>query len=55
MRRFNREYEVVGTNVWYDTVNQVWLHVPIRDRAFQREYERALPGCSTQAIYGKDL
>jgi len=52
---FNRKYEVIGTSVWNGTVSQVWLRLPLLDREFQREYERGLPGCCTQVVFGKDL
>ena len=53
---FNKTYEVIGTSVWNGTVNQLWLRIPlVADRAFRREYEKALPGCNTQVVFGKDL
>ena len=55
LRRYNKTYEVIGTNVWNGTVSQLWLRIPLRDREFQREYEKALPGCYTQVVFGKDL
>ncbi len=52
---FNRKYEVIGTDVWNETVSQVWLRLPLLDREFQREYEKRLPGCYTQVVFGKDV
>ena len=52
---FNTKYRVVGTNVYDGTVNQIFLEVPIIDRDFQHEYERAFPGCSAGMIYGKSI
>lgn len=52
---FNKTCEVIGTSVWNGTVNQLWLRISLADRAVRREYERALPGCNTQVVFGKDL
>lgn len=50
---FNTKYEVIGTNVYDGTINQVYLRLPSIDRGFQRAYEKAFPGCSTQMVFGK--
>lgn len=55
MLAFNTKYRVVGTNVYDGTVNQVFIDLPIVNRDFQHEYERAFPGCSTRMIYGKSI
>ncbi len=55
LKSFNEKYEVVYTNVYEGTVNQVCLRVPSIDREFQRKYEKAFPGCYTQMIYSKVL
>ena len=55
LKSFNETYEVVGTNVYDGTVNQVWLRLPHVDRALQRRYERTFPGCNTQMTFGKTV
>ena len=53
LKSVNKSYEVIVTNVYDGTVNQVWLRLPSIDRELQRKYEQALPGCYTQMTYGK--
>lgn len=49
----NPGYEVIATNVYEGTVNQVYLNVTSPDREIQRRYEETFPGCSTQMVFGK--
>jgi len=51
----NTKYRVVNTNVYENTVNQVYLDLPAPDRELQRGYEKALPGCHTQMVFGKTI
>ena len=53
LKSLNELYEVIGTNVYDGTVNQVWLRLPVIDREFQRKYEETFPGCDTQMVFGK--
>ncbi|HEY8349375.1 MAG TPA: GNAT family N-acetyltransferase [Clostridia bacterium] len=53
LKSFNTKYEVIYTNIYDGTVNQVCLRLPSIDREFQRKYEEAFPGCSTQMVFGK--
>jgi GNAT superfamily N-acetyltransferase len=55
LKSLNDKYEVIYTNVYDGTVNQVCLRLPRPDREFQRKYEEAFPGCSTQMIFGKQF
>ncbi len=55
LKDLNERYEVIGTNVYEGTVNQVWLRLPATDRELQRKYEETLPGCGTQMTFGKPL
>lgn len=50
---FNKKYEVIGTNIYDGTINQVWLRLPSIDHGFQRAYEEAFHGCSTQMVFSK--
>lgn len=49
----NTKYEVLYTNIYEGTVNQVCLRVPAADRELQRKYEATFPGCTTQMVFGK--
>lgn len=53
LKSFNKKYEVIYTNVYEGTVNQVCLRLPFVDREFQRKYEEAFPECYTQMVFGK--
>jgi predicted acetyltransferase len=53
LKSLNETFEVIGTNVYDGTINQVWLRLPAIDREFQRKYESTLPGCNTQMTLGK--
>lgn len=53
LKSLNQSYEVIYTNVYDGTVNQVCLRLPFVDREFQRMYEKELPGCYTQMVFGK--
>lgn len=55
LKSFNKKYEVIYTNVYDGTINQVCLKIPFYDREFQRKYEEAFPGCSTQIVFGKNF
>lgn len=55
LKSINTKYEVINTNVYDGTINQIYLRLPIADRTLQRKYEESLPGCNTQMIYGKSL
>lgn len=55
LKSFNKKYEVIYTNVYDGAINQVCLRLPRIDREFQREYEKAFPGCSTQMVFGKSI
>ena len=48
-------YPLQGTNVYEGTISQLYIRLPLADRALQRQYEETFPGCSTQMIYDKDL
>jgi GNAT superfamily N-acetyltransferase len=52
---FNTQYPVVATNVYEGTINQIYLDLKKADRALQRRYERELPGCGTQMVFGKNI
>lgn len=51
----NTAYRVLGTNVYEGTVNQIYLELSAADRALQRQYENALPGCYTQMVFHKKI
>ncbi|HML45822.1 MAG TPA: bifunctional GNAT family N-acetyltransferase/class I SAM-dependent methyltransferase, partial [Clostridia bacterium] len=51
----NTQYRVMHTNVYDGTVQQIYLDLPAPDRALQRRYERTLPGCHTQMVFGKTI
>ena len=51
----NIKYKVLRTNVYENTVSQVFLELPAADREFQRSCESALPGCHTQMIFSKKI
>ena len=53
LKSLNERHEVISTNVYDGTVNQVWLRLPKVDRDLQRKYEETLPGCNTQMTFGK--
>ena len=53
LKSLNKKYEVIGTNVYDGTINQVWLRLPAIDRELQRKYEETFPGCYTQMVFGK--
>jgi hypothetical protein len=53
LNAFNKKYKVIYTNIYEGTVNQVCLRLPAIDREFQRQYEKAFPGCSTQMVFGR--
>lgn len=55
LKSFNKKYEVIYTNVYDGSINQVCLRLPRIDREFQREYEKAFSGCSTQMVFGKSI
>ena len=55
MLALNDKYEVIRTGVFDGTVNQVNLSLPAPDRELQRKYEKTLPGCYTQMIFGKTI
>lgn len=55
LKSLNKTYKIIGTNVYDETVNQLWLQVPAIDRNIQQKYEKTFPGCDTQMIYGKSL
>jgi GNAT superfamily N-acetyltransferase len=50
-----KNYEVLWTNVYEGTINQVCLKVPAADRELQRSYENAFDSCWTQMTYGKNF
>lgn len=49
----NPGYEVIATNVYDGTINQIYLNVTTPDHDIQRRYEERYPGCSTQMVFGK--
>ena len=51
----NQKYQVIGTNIYGGTVNQVYLDLPVPDREFQRNYENTFPGCNTQMVFEKTI
>lgn len=51
----NNKYPVKSTSIYDGTVKQVYLDLPVPDRALQRKYENTLPGCSTQMVFGKTI
>lgn len=53
LKSLNTLYEVIYTNVYDGTINQVFLCVPFADRELQRKYEETFPGCSTQMVFKK--
>jgi len=53
LKSLNKTYEVIYTNVYEGTIHQLCLRLPSPDREFQRSYEEAFPGCSTQMVFGK--
>lgn len=55
LKAFNKKYEVIYTSVYDGKINQVCLRLPCADREFQREYEKAFPGCWTQMVFGKSF
>lgn len=55
LKSLNESYEVIGTNVYGGSVNQVWLRLPSIDRELQRKYEETFPGCDTQMTFGKSF
>lgn len=55
LKSFNKKYQVLHTNVYDGTINQLFLNLPFCDREFQLKYEKAFPGCSSQMIYSKNF
>lgn len=55
LKSLNTLYEVIYTNVYDGTVNQVYLHLPHADRELQRRYEETFPGCNTQMVFKKNF
>ena len=55
LQSLNTSYEVIYTNVYDGTVNQVCLRLPIVDRELQLKYKESFPRCSTQMVFGKRL
>lgn len=55
LKAFNKKYEVIYTNVYEGAINQVYLRLPVIDREFQYQYEKAFLGCSTQMVFGKSF
>ncbi len=55
LKSLNESYEVIGTNVYDGSVNQVWLRLPSINRELQRKYEETFPGCDTQMTFGKSF
>ncbi|HOJ46639.1 MAG TPA: GNAT family N-acetyltransferase [Bacillota bacterium] len=51
----NDKYEVIYTNVYEGTVNQVCLRLSSPDRELQRLYEKTFPSCTTQMVFGKSF
>ena len=50
-----KNYEVLWTNIYEGTINQICLKVSIADRELQRKYENTFDSCWTQMIYNKSL
>ena len=55
LKALNTTCEVIGTNVYEGTVNQVWLRVPLAASQVQEAYNEAFPECDTQITFGKTL
>lgn len=55
LKSLNESYEVIGTNVYDGTVNQVWLRLHVIDRELQQKYEKIFPKCNTQMTFGKSV
>ncbi|MCL2772944.1 MAG: GNAT family N-acetyltransferase [Oscillospiraceae bacterium] len=55
MNEREKNYDIIWTNIYEGTINQICLRVPISDREFQRKYETAFDNCWTQMIYGKNF
>ena len=61
LKAFNEQYknyEITGTSVYeYDggSVNQIWLNVPLMDKALKKMFEKEIGDCWVQVIVNKDL
>lgn len=53
LRLLNTKYEIIGTNIYDGTINQIYINLPVSDKELQNKYKEIFPESWTQMVYGK--